>query len=120
MLLVLQRNLKADSQIKFTRQNREPLQGSFFRLFSAPRLTTLALDHIPDPPAQKTLVTPPPREASESDELVRLETETLKSYGIDPEKEAADDFWAKVGELIAMLLLEFIKLRDMAVTALAL
>lgn len=119
MLPVLQRDFKEGLQIKFSRQNQEPLQGSFFRLFSAPRLTSLALDHIPDPLAQKTLVTPP-REASESGEIVRLETEALKSYGIDPEKEAADDFWAKLGELIAMLLLEFIKLRDMVVTALAL
>lgn len=43
----------------------------------------------------------------------------MKSYGIDPEKEAADDFWAKIGELIALVLLKFIKLRDMVDTALA-
>lgn len=100
-------------------QQTEPRTSSrLFWIFRAPKLTSLA-DHIPDPQAQISLVKPP-REASESEQIVRLETEVLKSYGMDPEKEAADDFWAKIGELIAMVLLEFIKLRDMVVTALAL
>ena len=100
-------------------QQTEPRTSSrLFWIFRAPKLTSLA-DHIPDAQAQRSLVRPP-REASASEQIVRLETEALKSYGIDPEKEAADDFWAKIGELVAMVLLEFIKLRDMVGTALAL
>ena len=99
-------------------QQTEPgTPSSLCWIFRAPKLTSIA-DGIPDPQAQRSLVKPP-REASESEQIVRQETEALKSYGIDPEKEAADDFWAKIGELIALVLLEFIKLRDMVDTALA-